>query len=229
MPGRLEGKKVLVTCADLYMGEAVTELFTKEGADVIASKDDLRTAEACEKVLEEAGELDVLIANLAEVGEKMDFAHEIRDDDWLGFFDRLVHPLMRLTRGVLPGMIKRGSGKIVAITSAAPLRGIPKCAGYCASRGAQNAFVRSVGIEVARHNIQVNAIAQNYVENPTYFPEEMIADEEMMKRMMRVVPTKRLAKGWETAELALFLASENSNFIVGQVIPFSGGWVTTTG
>lgn len=229
MPNRLQGKKVLVTNADLYMGEAVTHLFSNEGAEVVANTDDLRKRAACDAAIESAGDLDVLVVNLAEVDERMDFAHEIRDEDWAGFFDRLVHPLMWLVRAALPGMIERGHGKVVVITSAAPLRGIPKCSAYCAARGAQNAFVRAVGLEVARNNIQVNAIAQNYVENPSYYPDEMLADEAMMKRMLKVVPTKRLAKGHESAELALFLASENSDFIVGQVVPFAGGWVTTTG
>ena len=57
----------------------------------------------------------------------------------------------------------------------------------------------------------------------------MLADKAMMERMLKVVPAKRLGKGRESAELALFLSSEHSDFIVGQIIPFAGGWVTTTG
>ena len=133
---------------------------------------------------------------------------------------------MRLVRAVLPPMLERRSGKIVAVTSAAPLRAIPKVAGYAAARGAQNAFVRSVGIEVAGRNVQVNAIAQNYVENVTYFTAEMLADADLVAKMQRNIPAGRLAKGWESAELALFLASDRSDFVVGQVIPFAGGWVT---
>ena len=89
--------------------------------------------------------------------------------------------------------------------------------------------MRATGLEVAKHNIQVNAIAQNYIENPTYYTEEMLADEKLMERMLKVIPARRLGKGSETAELALFLSSDACNFLVGQVIPFAGGWATTTG
>ena len=73
------------------------------------------------------------------------------------------------------------------------------------------------------------AIAQNYVENPAYYPPEMIANAEMMKRMLGVIPAKRLGKGEESAWLAAVLASDRSDFIVAQVIPCAGGWVTSTG
>ena len=229
MSGRLQGKRVLVTDAEVYMGPDIVHLFTEEGAEVIASTDTLSKPGVAESVVEDAGRVDVLVANLAERELRWDSAQEVRDEDWFAFFDDIIHPLMRLTRAVLPQMIERKSGKIVVITSAAPLRGIPKAAAYCAARGAQNAFVRATGLEVAKHNIQVNAIAQNYIENPTYYTEEMLADEKLMERMLKVIPARRLGKGSETAELALFLSSDACNFLVGQVIPFAGGWATTTG
>lgn len=229
MGERLCGKRVLVTCADRYMGPDIVKLFEAEEAEVIANSDDLSEAGAAERVVSEAGSLDVLVANLAERELQWDLAQEIRDDDWFAFFDDIIHPLMRLTRAVLPQMIDRKAGKIVAVTSAAPLRGIPKAGAYCAARGAQNAFVRATGLEVARHNVQINAIAQNYIENPTYYPDEMLADEKMMERMLKVIPARRLGKGSETAELALFLSTDTCNFLVGQIIPFAGGWATTTG
>ena len=229
MSGRLQGKRVLVTDAEVYMGPDIIDLFTREGAEVIASTDTMSEPGVAESVVEEAGHIDVLVANLAERKLQWDSAHDVRDEDWFAFFDDIIHPLMRLTRAVLPQMIERKSGKIVAITSAAPLRGIPKAAAYCAARGAQNAFVRATGLEVAKHNIQVNAIAQNYIENPTYYTEEMLANEKLMERMLKAIPARRLGKGSETAELALFLSSDACNFLVGQVIPLAGGWATTTG
>lgn len=225
----LDGKRVLVTCAEEYMGPAMVEVFREEGAEVIANTEDLSSPEAIEEAVASAGVIDVLIANLMERAWWEALVQDIPDDDWLAHFDYIVHPLMRLTRAVLPQMIERKSGKIVAITSAAPLRGIPKASGYCAARGAQNAFIRAAGLEVARNNVQINAIAQNYVENPTYYPPEMVANKDLMSRMMKVIPAKRLGKGEESAHLAAFLASNHSDFIVGQIIPFAGGWVTTTG
>lgn len=96
------------------------------------------------------------------------------------------------------------------------------------SRGAQNSFVRTAGLEFAPANVQINAIAQNYVSNPVYYPDELVASTRFQKHLERNVPTRRIARQEEQAELALFLASDKSDFIVGQVMPFAGGWVTTT-
>jgi 2-keto-3-deoxy-L-fuconate dehydrogenase len=229
MTDRLAGKRILITNIDLYMGQPVREVLEAQGAEVIASDDDLTQPGAVEDLVNASGQVDVLVANLAESKWWDALVQNIKDDEWLTYFDEIVHPLMRLVRAVSPQMIERKAGKIVAITSAAPLKGIPKATGYCAARGAQNAFVRAAGLELARNNIQFNAIAQNYVENITYYPPELLANEEMMKRMLSVIPAKRLGKGEETGHLAAFLASEESNFIVGQIIPFAGGWATTTG
>ncbi|HTU58896.1 MAG TPA: SDR family oxidoreductase, partial [Polyangiales bacterium] len=148
----------------------------------------------------------------------------IVDADWHSLFDTLVHPLMRLVRAVAPAMIAQKRGKIVAITSAAPLKGIANHAAYCSARGAQNAFVRAAGLELAAHNVQLNAVAQNYVQNESYFPAELLATERFQKHLARNVPLGRAAHGWESAELALFLASDKSDFMVGQCVPFAGGW-----
>lgn len=227
MGERLAGKRVLVTQAGDYMGPAIAALFAQEGAQVLENRDDLKREGACEAAIAAAGELDVLIANLA-LPPLPAAVGEIADEDWHGLFDALVHPLMRLTRAAAPTMIARGGGKIVAVTSAAPLRGIPFTSAYCAARGAQNAFVRAAGLELARSNVQLNAIAQNYVKNDTYYPQDLLESDKFQQHLERNVPSKRVAEGVETAELALFLASDKSNFIVAQVVPFAGGWVTQT-
>ena len=226
---QLSGKRVVVTMAGDFMGPAIVKVFREEGAEVLTDTSDLRDPAAPQRVIEAAGRVDVLIANLCEQKWFEALAHEIPDDSWLGYFNDMVHPLMRLTRAVLPQMIERKSGKIVSMHSAAPIRGIPKLAAYCTARGAQNSFIRAVGLEVARHNVQVNAIAQNYVENPAYYPPEMLANADLMKRMLGVIPAKRLGRGEESAWLAAFLASDRADFVVAQIIPFAGGWVTSTG
>lgn len=224
---RLNGKKVLITQGDDYMGPAIKDLFAKEGAEVTALpgvvpfKDDFRQyVSGCDDV-------DILIANLAH-DPKSTPVDDIKDDDWHSLFNTMVHPLMCLVRHFAPLMAKRGHGKIVAITSAAPLKGIPGSTAYCAARGAQNSFVRAAGLEFAPSNVQINAIAQNYVSNPVYYPDELVASTRFQKHLERNVPTRRIARQEEQAELALFLASDKSDFIVGQVMPFAGGWVTTT-
>jgi 2-keto-3-deoxy-L-fuconate dehydrogenase len=93
-------------------------------------------------------------------------------------------------------MLARRAGKIIVVGSAAGLRGQPHRQTYSAARGAQQAYVRSVGVEVAPFNVQVNATEQSFVENPSYLPPDYIATAEFMERM-RDVPAGRLATGGE--------------------------------
>jgi 2-keto-3-deoxy-L-fuconate dehydrogenase len=228
IPREFEGRHVLVTQADDYMGPAITDRFRQAGAEVVAVPGRVAERAAIDRLLEACPEPYVVIANLA-AGPSPQAVDAIGDAEWDELFDVMVRPLMWLVRAFAPGMKERGAGKIVAITSAAPLRGIPVTSAYCAARGAQNAFVRAAGMELARNNVQLNAVAQNYVHNEDYYPESLVATERFRKSLARNVPIGRLAKPHESADLALFLASPRSDFIVGQVVPFAGGWATTTG
>jgi 2-keto-3-deoxy-L-fuconate dehydrogenase len=96
---------------------------------------------------------------------------------------------------------------------------------YSAARGAQLAYVQAVGVEVAPHRVQVNAIAQNFVDNPTYFPPEVQENPRFQERLKREVPLGRLVGAREDAMFAAYLCSEASDCFVGQVFPVCGGWV----
>lgn len=114
---------------------------------------------------------------------------------------------------------KEGAGLALA------LPGLPNYAAYSAGRAGVNGLTKVVGREVARHGIQVNAIAQNFVENPTYFGADLVADPVKLARVVKNVPAGRLARSEESARLAVFLASAEADFFCGQVVPFAGGWV----
>ena len=225
MSERLVGKKVLITQCQDYMGPAINELFTHDAANIIAIPGLVPYDDSFQAYVEGLDDIDILIANLAHDPCSAPAA-DIKDDDWHDLFNVMVHPLMKLIRHFGPLMANRGAGKIVAITSAAPLRGIAGTTAYCAARGAQNAFIKATGIEFAEKNVQINAVAQNYVSNPAYYPDDLVRSERFQKHLQRNVPIRRVAKASESAELALFLASDKSDFIVGQVVPFSGGWAT---
>ncbi len=222
---RLAGKRVLITQADDYMGPATQALFTAEGATVISDTRDLTVDGACEALIQEAGQVDVLIANLASSNFSGIKVTDLAEADWQTTFDVMVHPLHRLTKAVLPQMQTRQAGKIVVYGSAVALKGLKTVAAYSAARAAQVGYVQSVGVEVAPDNIQMNLIAQNYVENPVYYPPALQTNERFQASLKRQVPLGRLATAEEDALFALFLASDESNFFVGQAIPFSGGWV----
>ena len=100
----------------------------------------------------------------------------------------------RMASAVVPQMKARKRGKILFITSASPLRGLPNYSMYVTARGGANALAVSLARELGRHNIQVNAIAPNYVESPSYFPPELVNDPEALARMTRNIPLNRLGK-----------------------------------
>ncbi len=221
---RLEGKRVLLTQADDYMGPATIEVFREHGAEVVADTSDLTQPGAVEQLVADTGHIDVLVANLAASANLGVSAIEMPDETWASMFDVMVHPLHRLCRAVLPQMYERGAGKIVVYGSATGLKAMEGVSAYGAARAAQVGFIKAVGIEASRHNVQINLIAQNFVENAKYFPPEFTVTEEF-QQLLTQVPAGRLGTGREDALFALFLASNESDFFVGQAIPFSGGWV----
>ena len=224
MQQALDEKRILVTQSDTFMGPAICESLTAQGAGVIAHVGSLIDPEEPGRIVAEAGKVDVLIANLA-ISAPTTPASEVTDDEWNEVFDALVHPLPRLARAVLPQMMARASGKIIVIGSASALRGMRRTSTYSAARGAQIAYVQALGVEVARRNIYVNAIAQNFVDNPSYFPEEIQANPKFQDRLKREVPLGRLVSASEDASFVAYLCSEAANCFVGQVFPVCGGWI----
>ena len=220
----LAGKRILVTHVDAFMGPVLCEVFREHGATVIASALPLLAPDEPARLLAEAGQVDVLVANLA-IEAPTTPAVDVDDQEWGAVFDALVAPLPRLVRAVLPQMIARRAGKILVMGSASALRGIKRASTYSAARGAQLAYVQSAGVELAPHNIQINAIAQNFVDNPTYFPADVQANPRFQDRLKREVPLGRLVGAREDAEFAAYLCSESANCFVGQVFPVCGGWV----
>ena len=248
---RLTGKIALVTNVSHFMGPALTEEFAREGATLALHDRDPRAAAPLLAVAERqgrttlglggdlgmAGEADRIVAAVVDRFGRLDIlvnnsAHpptgrateEVSDADWREMMTRLLDEPFFCLRAALRVMRPARRGKIINMSSAAGIPGLARYAAYSAARAGVNGLTRAVGREVARDGVQVNAIAQNYVENPTYFPLALLADEQALARMVRNVPAGRLARGEESARLAVYLASEDADFFVGQVVPFAGGW-----
>lgn len=224
MQNALIGRRVLVTQAREFMGPMLCEVFAEQGAEVIASPDALSEPEAARRVVDAAGPIDVLVANLALVAPSTP-AVDVTDQEWREVFAALVDPLPRLVAAAAPAMIARRSGKVLVVGSASALRGMKRASSYSAARGAQLAYVQAVGVELAPHRVQVNAIAQNFVDNPTYFPAEVQANPRFQERLAREVPLGRLVSAREDALFAAYLCSASADCFVGQVFPVCGGWV----
>jgi NAD(P)-dependent dehydrogenase (short-subunit alcohol dehydrogenase family) len=250
---KLTGKVALITNVSHFMGPAITEEFCREGAsvalhdrdevavkpyaaiaerlgrDVLALAGDLSRSGEAERVVEGVmarfGRLDILVNNNAHPPSGSP-VEEITDAAWREMMARLLDEPFFCLRAALRVMRPAGRGKIINMSSAAAFPGLPNYAAYTAARAGVNGLTRAVGREVAGAGIQVNAIAQNYVENPTYFPPDLTGDPVRLARMVKNIPAGRLARSEESARLAVYLASEDADFFIGQVIPFAGGWVT---
>ena len=221
---RLDGKRVLLTQSADFMGPALTDTFQAMGAQVIGDERALdQDPQRPAAIVRAAGRIDVLLLHLA-LPAPSKAASEIDDAEWRNVFAHLVDPMPRLVAAVLPQMIERRNGRILLIGSAAALRGQKRTGSYSAARGAQLAYVQAVGLELAAHGIQFNAIAQNFVANPTYYGPERQANPRFHERLNREVPLGRLVSAEEDAAFAAYLCSDAAACFVGQVFPISGGW-----
>ncbi len=225
MQNTLAGQRILLTQAQDFMGPALAEVFEEQGATVLRSSEALHDVAAAQGVVDAAGDIDVLVANLSFTAPTT-AAVDVDEAEWRAVFAALVDPLPRLVRAAVPGMVRRGGGKVLVIGSASALRGMKRASTYSAARGAQLAYVQAVGVELAPQRVQVNAIAQNFVDNPTYFPPQVQANPKFQERLAREVPLGRLVAAREDALFAAYLCSSAANCFVGQVFPVCGGWVT---
>ena len=198
----LEGRVVVVTHAAHFVGPAAARVLAGHGATVICHEAEpapgIVVAEATEpealidEVIAGHGRIDALICNDAHpaVRAPVDAAdpREMRNA-----LQALVEWPYRLIGRAVPHMKAAKSGKILMVTSAAPLRGLANYSIYATARGAGNALVKSLSLELAPYDIQINAIAPNYIENPTYFPPDLLADQEAITKMLRNIPANASA------------------------------------
>ena len=221
----LKGKRILVTQANTFMGPKLCEVFDEMGAEVITDNQLLTDPALPGEIIAAAGTIDVLVINLA-VPAPFTKLDRVESQEWQSVFAALVDPLPRLVTAVLPQMMARQSGKILLMGSASALRGMKRASTYSAARGAQLAYVQAAGVEMAPQGIQINAIAQNFVDNPTYFSAETKANPAFQERLAREVPLGRLVSMDEDAQFAAYLCSDAADCFVGQVFPVSGGWAS---
>lgn len=220
----LSGQRILVTQADVFMGPALCREIARAGAEVVAVSGDPADPDTVRSWVEHSGDIHAVVANLG-IAAPSTPAAEVGDDEWRHAFAQMVDPLPRLLRAVLPQMRARKSGRFLVMGSASALRGMPRTSTYSAARGAQLAWVQATGVELAREGIRVNAIAQNFVDNPTYFPPEVQALPKFQDRLRREVPLGRLVTAEEDARFAAYLLGPAADCFVGQVFPVCGGWV----
>ena len=240
-----DGPVVLITNATQYVGPASVARLSRGGARIVAQdaafsdpsirrsfigdRHALTICEATEpdKIIAAAlaayGRLDAVISNDDAPAIRAPLEDAMIEDFRTGLEAMMVRPFALAKEAVKP-MKRQGGGRIILVTSAAPLRGLANYTMYAAARGGANALTLTLARELAPHNIVVNAVAPNYVENPSYFPPELLADPAARAKIERNIPLGRLGKPEEVGALVEFLATGDCGFVTGHVVPIAGGW-----
>ena len=217
----------LVTHVEEFLGAPAVAALGEAGVESVAlasaRSGPAEVAEAALEVIRAHGQLDVCVMNSAFPAERAPIG-ALDEARMRAAYEALVFGPMLLARALAPHMVARRSGKLIFCTSAAPLRGLPNYSVYVGARGAMNAAVRSLALELAPHNVQVNAVAPNFIESETYFPKALMDDPVASKKILKNIPLGRLGRPDEAGALIATLASPASDFITGQVIALAGGW-----
>jgi NAD(P)-dependent dehydrogenase (short-subunit alcohol dehydrogenase family) len=237
----LTGKNILITNVTHFIGLVASRYLTDKGAKVVVCDPTFADADILAKfranypdftalgetepadIVAAVGRVDVLVNNDAFPAIRAPVEEAKAQDMRDGLEAMVVEPLM-MSGAVLPQMKERSKGKIIFMTSASVFHGLANYSMYVAARAAANGIAISLAQEVARNNIQVNAIAPNYVENPDYFPPELLANEEAYAKMVKNIPLGRLGKPEEISALIAFYAGDESDFLTGHIVPAAGGW-----
>ena len=242
---RLKDKTAIITGGGSGIGLATARAFCKEGAKVILfgrQKEKLISAanELGDSALIVQGDmtknddLDQLVNNTLNNFKGIDILvnsaglfngaplHEISDSHWDGMMDINIRSVFQLTRRVLPIMMDQKSGSIIHISSILGLIAVPEVAAYNVSKGALNQFSRSIAVEYGSYGIRSNSICPGLIE--TDMTADLMKDAALMQEWSKEYPIGRFGKPEDVASACLFLASDESSFITGTVIPVDGGF-----
>ena len=221
-----EGARVLVT--DLDEGAAAETARRVEAAGGVASSAGLDVREDLDSVLpelvaERLGELDALVNN-AGVGTAGSIL-ETSDADWRLLFSVNVDGVLHCTRALLPGMLRRGRGRIVNVASVAGITGLTNRFAYCATKGAVVSMTRALALDFARTEIRVNCVCPGTIETP--WVEGMAASapdrERFFSEMRARQPVGRLGEADEVAAAIAFLCGPDAGFFTGSAVTVDGG------
>jgi NAD(P)-dependent dehydrogenase (short-subunit alcohol dehydrogenase family) len=235
---RLENKVCIVTGAASGIGRASAQLFADEGATVVAADlegtpyrvdvaDEEETQALAAAVVDELGRIDVLFNNagIAGVGDVEETTLEL----WERVMRVNARGVFLMSRAVVPTMIAQRSGSIVNVASAIVETGLARRVSYAASKGAVLALTKSMQVDLAPHGVRVNALLPGTIMTPFVerYLAESYADPEEGRRSIRSRQlTGDLGTPEDVARAALYLASDESKFMMGSGIVIDGGMTT---
>ena len=222
-------RRAIVTGGASGLGAACAERLRSDGVDVItfdvsAAADhrvDVTDLAAVEAAVAAVGGADILINSAGIVGPNAPM-WAVSPDDWARTFDVNVHGIFNVTRAVVPGMIERGWGRIVSMASMAGKDGNPNLSAYSASKAAVIGLTKSLGKELAKTGVLVNAIAPAVIETPM----NATTSPEVLRHLTSLIPMGRIGRPEEVAALVAWLSSDECSFSTGAVYDISGGRAT---
>jgi len=190
----------------------------KISAEAVDVRDSTACAALAEKIFDRAGRIDLLVNNAGVIRDNTLTALE--DDDVRVVIETNVIGAFNMARAVAPYMVSQRRGKIINISSVAGEKGGRGQTNYAASKGALNAFTRSLAVELAPRNITVNAVAPGVIETEMSRELRERAPDQVLSRIL----LKRIGKPEEVANAVWFLGSRYADYITGQVLHVDGGF-----
>jgi 3-oxoacyl-[acyl-carrier protein] reductase len=233
----LEGKKALVTGGSRGIGRAIAVELSRSGADVtlsyrsgkdeaeavaqeiggLAVQADVSDREQAEALVEEAGELDVLVNNAGITRDTL--IARMSDDDWQVVLDTNLGGVFHTCRAAVRGMMRRRNGAIVNVTSIVGLRGNPGQTNYAASKAGIIGLTKSLARELGSRGVRANAVAPGYVGTAL----TDVLPEQARQAILANTPLGRLGRPEDIAGAVRFLCSDEASFITGEVLLVDGG------
>ncbi|MDC1184588.1 SDR family oxidoreductase [Alphaproteobacteria bacterium] len=242
---RLKNKKIIVTAAAQGIGKATALAFANEGAEVFATDIneekliELKDVHSTIKTFKLDSTVETDVSNFCSSIEDIDvlfhavgFVHHgnIMDCD-SGEFQRSVniniYSAFLMTQNLLPKMLKNKKGNIVIVSSAASsVKGVPNRFIYTTTKAALNGFVKAIAADYIKDGIRCNAILPGTVETPSWEGRVQMADDpdQARKDFIARQAMGRLAQPKEIASMAVYLASDESDFVTGTLNLIDGGW-----